>query len=84
VDQLTELYEQEVSQLNEISTVLEFCLNKLKTKWKHMLEMRYLREYDTGRIARQFNITENAATISLFRIRRALRECIDDKLGSMK
>lgn len=61
---------------NEIDTALALCLSKVKSKWKNIIEFRYLRGYKPKRIAQQLNMSENAVLIALYRIRKALKECV--------
>jgi len=78
INSLSEVVIEEAttSMPGEIETALALCLSKVKSKWKKIVEFRYLREYKPNRIAQQLNMSENAVLIALFRIRKALRECI--------
>lgn len=59
---------------------LRTCLDKLGKKWRHVVELFYLREQDTQRIAQQLVMSHVNVRVTLHRIRRALRECVSQHL----
>ena len=76
VSKITEIYEKQTSKINETKNALEFCIAKLKGKWREILEMRYYRELSINRIAQNFGLSNNAVFITLHRVRLALEDCI--------
>lgn len=84
ISQIAEVYQEDRGKLNEIKKALDFCMSKLKGRWKQIIEMRYLLEFTTPRIAQHFGITENAVFVTLHRVRLALQKCIDNQLAKQR
>lgn len=82
IAQIAEIFEKESSHLNEMRYALEFCLGKLSGHWRQILELRYIRELSTQRIAQQLGMSKNAIFITLHRVRMALQECIQKRLSA--
>ncbi len=76
IGKITEIYEKSTPKVNETRQALEFCIGKLKGRWKEILEMRYYREFSTNRIAQHFGLSNNAVFITLHRVRLTLENCI--------
>jgi RNA polymerase sigma-70 factor (ECF subfamily) len=60
---------------------LEHCLDRVKGDAKHLLHLRYRDGHSPQEIAHRLGRTSEAIRASLLRVRRALRECIERRLG---
>jgi RNA polymerase sigma-70 factor, ECF subfamily len=59
---------------------LRLCTERLKTRWRTVLEMHYLREMSPARIAQQLDMSQANVFVILHRVRVALRECVEQRL----
>lgn len=84
VEQVSQIFEKETPRLNEMRHAMEYCLGKLSGHWRQVLEMRYIRELSTHRMAQQLGMTNNAIFITLHRVRLALQACIRQQLAVEK
>jgi len=84
IQAIAEVYEKEFSRIEhqkeQQRTALQKCLGLLKGKWKTILEMHYLRELSTSRIAQQLGMTQSNVFVSLHRARVSLRDCVNKQL----
>ena len=84
LDHIANAYEAESSAIHDLRKDLEkalsICMDKLKGKWRNILEMHYLREQAPARIAQQLGMSKNNVLVTLSRIRAALRECVKRQL----
>jgi RNA polymerase sigma-70 factor (ECF subfamily) len=60
---------------------LEQCLGNVKGEAKHLLDLRYREGHSPQEMARNMGRSSEAIRASLLRVRRALRECIERRLG---
>ncbi|MFC1763802.1 sigma-70 family RNA polymerase sigma factor [Planctomycetota bacterium] len=85
IDSITQVYTEESSTIYDtridLKNAISTCMSRLKGKWKQIMEMHYLREQSAARIAQQLGITRNSVFVSLHRIRIALRDCVNRRLG---
>lgn len=85
IKQISKLYESDLSAHDtyekDMKAALASCIERLRGKWKHILEMYYLREQSSARIAQQLAMSHNNVFVSLHRIRCALKECVTRELG---
>lgn len=65
---------------NDLNKALDQCINKLKGKWRTILELHYLRELTAARISQQLGMSKNNVLVTLSRIRGALRDCVNRQL----
>lgn len=56
---------------------LATCMKKLPVKWNTVLKLRYAQDMPPENIASRLATTSGAVTSLLYRIRKALRECIE-------
>lgn len=84
LDHIAKVYESEASTLHDLRQDLEkalaLCMNKLKGKWRNILEMHYLREQTPARIAQKLGMSKNNVLVTLSRIRAALRTCVNHQI----
>ncbi len=59
---------------------LRSCMEKLKDRWRTVLEMHYLRELSPARIAQQLDMSQANVFVILHRVRVALRQCVEQRL----
>ncbi len=76
MDRVAEVYERDSAEFDDMRGALRTCIKKARARWQQILEMRYSRGLNTTRIAEQLGMTQNAISITLHRIRLALRDCI--------
>jgi RNA polymerase sigma-70 factor (ECF subfamily) len=60
---------------------LERCLQKLAPEARQLVDARYVREESVSTIAARQGVSINALSVTLFRIRKALRECVRTALA---
>jgi RNA polymerase sigma-70 factor (ECF subfamily) len=84
IEQIADIYESERASNDlydrTIKVALASCIGRLRDKWKHMLELYYLREQSSARIAQQLAMTRSNFFTSLHRIRFALKECVTKEM----
>lgn len=76
LDQMIDLHTERSDRVNEINVALESCLKKLTNRAMKMLELRYVRELSSNDIADYLGTTSNTISVTLHRIRKALRKCM--------
>lgn len=59
---------------------LHHCMARLAERGRKLIEMRYLHGLKTGRIAKRVGMTPAAVSAMLYRVRGALRNCMDTRL----
>jgi RNA polymerase sigma-70 factor, ECF subfamily len=57
------------------------CLEKLPTRARAIMQMRYLSEQSPAEIARQLNRSANGVRVALAKARDMLRACVGKRLG---
>jgi len=85
VDAVTQVYTKESSTIHDtridLRNAISTCMSRLKGKWQQIMDMYYLREQSAARIAQQLGMTRNNVFVTLHRIRIALRDCVNRRLG---
>jgi len=85
IKSIADVYESELSANDryerDMKAALSSCIERLRGKWKHILEMYYLREQSSSRIAQQLAMTRSNVFVSLHRIRYALKECVSKEIN---
>lgn len=76
----TELENQD--KLDSITVALDGCCQKLPSRSREMLLLRYTEDLSSSAIAQLMNSTAEAVRVSLHRIRCQLRDCINSALAS--
>lgn len=79
IDQITEAMEAPEDDLTEVEmrAALEHCIGRLDSKEKALIESRYYKEGTLEEYASSQGKTVGSIKVTLFRIRAALRKCID-------
>lgn len=60
---------------------LEICLGQLTDRSRKLLKLRYTADLPTEQIAKQVGAKHSAVRVALHRVRKTLRDCIDQRLG---
>lgn len=68
--------DQSISEFNEQSEALRFCIESLKPDCRQLIRFRYRDELSGKNIALRLSTTPEAIYMKLSRIRKQLRECI--------
>lgn len=84
IQKISHVYEDESGKSEDIRKALNSCIQKLKGRSRRILEMRYLSELNTSRIAQKLGMTTSAVYTIFHRIRLALRDCISREISSME
>jgi RNA polymerase sigma-70 factor (ECF subfamily) len=61
--------------------LLEECLNKLPAGMRQLVDESYQKEATAAEIAQKLGQTRQWVRVTLFRVRKQLRNCIESKLG---
>lgn len=87
IKQIAGIYEAEILANDhyerEMKAALASCIERLRGKWKRILEMYYLREQSSARIAQQLAMTRSNVFVSLHRIRVALKDCVTKEISRL-
>ncbi|QDU55883.1 sigma-70 family RNA polymerase sigma factor [Aeoliella mucimassa] len=81
VSQLADTYSQLDIDNNEAQEALSECVSTLQRRARKLLELRYVRDLSANAIAQATGTTAGAAGVALHRIRKALKDCVQFKLG---
>lgn len=60
---------------------LDGCLDKLPGRSREMVALRYSEGMESGAIGQRLGMSAEAVRVTLLRIRAALRECLERRLG---
>lgn len=60
---------------------LEACLGELTDRSRKLLKLRYTGDLATEQIAEQIGAKHSAVRVALHRVRKTLRDCIDQRMG---
>lgn len=84
IQRIADIYESEQPANDQYDRMMKMalasCMERLRGKWKRILELYYLREQSSARIAQQLAMTRSNVFTSLHRIRFALKECVTKEL----
>ena len=74
-------HEEIEGELSNIHSALEICVEKVQGLAHKILEMRYVRQQSPAAIAKKVGMTPNAVTVMLFRVRQALKKCVERQMA---
>lgn len=84
IKKVAQVYEHESQNIHDqkesMVKALKTCLMQLKGKWRKIVDMHYVYELSSARIAQQLSMTQNNVFVSLHRIRLALKKCVEHRL----
>lgn len=81
LERMAAVAEQRLSQLDERREALERCLNKLAPAQRQLINLRYVDGHAIERIAESIGRPVGSIRQTLYRIRGALLECIQQQLS---
>ena len=64
----------------ELLAALERCVTQLPERSRRLVDGRYRQQRSRAELAAEFGVSEHGIRVSLHRLRRALRECIERRL----
>lgn len=67
---------------NRRREALELCLERLPDRSRQLLDLRYIQELSTKKIAAAVELTGGSVRVTLTRIRTALGDCIQHRLST--
>lgn len=79
IDQVTELYQDDEPEFVGWRESLRHCVGQLKGRNEEVLSLRYQEEQSPAQIAEQMGMKVGAVRVLLFRVRKALRDCIEKR-----
>ena len=74
-------FNERITEQAELNHALQDCLETLPEKSRAMVDLKYNQGCDSRQIAEELKGTAEAIRMSLMRIRTALKDCIESKLG---
>ncbi|MEO5367209.1 MAG: sigma-70 family RNA polymerase sigma factor [Magnetococcus sp. WYHC-3] len=80
LDLLAATAEEHADELDVRLSYLQYCLERLTQSSRAIMEMKYLQELKIAKIATLMRRNVAAIEMTLVRARRALRECIDNRM----
>ncbi len=80
-DQLATECEAEPQELNERMDALRKCLSRLQPKERELIEHRYYKDSNLDQFARKCGRGVDSLRVSLFRIRAALKKCVQSEIN---
>jgi RNA polymerase sigma-70 factor (ECF subfamily) len=83
LDSVAAAFSQQPDSWTAQGQALEHCMNRVKGDAKRLLELRYQEGRTPEDIARALGRTAVAIRVSLHRVRAALRECVERRLGPL-
>jgi RNA polymerase sigma-70 factor (ECF subfamily) len=83
LDSVAAAFSQQPDSWTAQGQALEHCMNRVKGDAKKLLELRYQEGRTPEDIARALGRTAVAIRVSLHRVRAALRECVERRLGPL-
>jgi RNA polymerase sigma-70 factor, ECF subfamily len=81
VEKIAVTYEQLVEEVDPIHEALGQCVEELQGRSRRVIELRYSRGLNSGEIAGKMKLSSGAVRVLLHRVRGALRECIERRVG---
>ena len=81
IDQLVRANEEIAEEIDVRREAFHQCMGKMPAKARQLLEMRYKADLSPGEIAARSKAGESAVKMALFRLRNALRDCIERRLA---
>lgn len=84
VERIAVTYEKLVEEVDPIREALGLCVEHLQGKSRRVIELRYARGHTSDEIARRMKLTPGAVRVLLHRVRQALRQCIERRVGELQ
>lgn len=81
IDSITDAYVDLEPEVDDRLDALRACMAKLNDRHQRVIELRYARQLSQDDIADQVGSNGRAINAMLFRIRTALRDCVNRQMG---
>jgi RNA polymerase sigma-70 factor (ECF subfamily) len=82
IESLAEVWEELLPKVDERREALGECLRLVSGRNRELVTLRYEQELEPQQIAGRLNLSPGAVRIALMRVRTALQECIERRLGA--
>jgi RNA polymerase sigma-70 factor, ECF subfamily len=82
IDHLVRANDEIADEIHTRREALLQCMDQMPAKARHLLDLRYKSNLTPGEIASQSNVGESSVKMALFRLRNALRNCIERRLAN--
>jgi RNA polymerase sigma-70 factor (ECF subfamily) len=83
VEKIASRYEALTDEVDPMREALRLCLAQLKGRSKQAIELRYQHGLKSRAIAAEMSLSSGAVRMLLYRVREALRRCIDRRIPSV-
>lgn len=83
VEKIAITYERLVEEVDPIREALGNCVEELEGRSRRVIELRYGRGLSSGEIAAKMKLSSGAVRVLLHRVRAALRQCIERRVGEL-
>ena len=80
IDRFAKVYEQMEPEEDDRAEGLRICMDKLSDRHRRVLDLRYGRRQSTKKIADQVGGSPGSIDTMIYRIREALRHCINQHM----
>lgn len=70
--------------IDEIFTALQECLKGLTDKQYDIIQKRYFKNEDSTQLSKYLNLSPSSVRKALMKIRNALQDCIEKKVGEIQ
>lgn len=70
-------------EIQDRKEALRHCMKQMGGRGRRILELRYVESAMPIQIAKRVGMSSNAVSVLLFRLRQALRKCIEQRLASI-
>lgn len=74
---------KQLEEYDDRLDALRSCLADMPTKYRNLIHQRYTESKSVAEIASVQKVTPNAISRAMYRIRRALLQCIENRLGKI-
>lgn len=82
VDERIGINYSEKNELNTLQTLRE-CMGKLDASMRKLVELRYHEDLPLSELTRTLNVNHSTLTMRLHRLRVALKQCIEGRIGGV-
>jgi RNA polymerase sigma-70 factor (ECF subfamily) len=84
IDQVSSAFEKLDPHVHDMKDALAHCVEKVSGEGRRALLLRYEEGLELKQIAERLRKSASAISVLLYRVRSALRECIDRRLSAEK
>jgi RNA polymerase sigma-70 factor (ECF subfamily) len=84
IDQVADAFEKLQPELEDMKEVLTGCIQKVPTSERKMLALHYEEGLKPAAIAQKMGLSANHIAVQLYRLRKGLRRCVEQKMITLK